>query len=106
MFWGPGSELGILTIVGYLIFLAGVVFLRRNRDSALLWMQDEMGAFRRSISRYVVTGPFYEIRRDSRLKSVPFKFVRALARMPQSGAHFGAILLFVGSLLFVLDFFI
>lgn len=106
MFWGPGSELGILTIVGYVVFTLGAALIWRNRESAVLWMQDEMGAFRRTISRYVVTGPFYEVRRDSRLKAIPFGFLRALLRVPQSRAHFGAILLFVGSLLFVLDLFI
>ena len=106
MFWGPGSELGILTFLGYIVFVAGAVLVWRNRDSAVLWMQDEMGAFRRSLSRYVVTGPFYGVREESRLKAIPTGFIRSLTRIPRAGIHQGAILLFIGSLLFLLDFFI
>jgi hypothetical protein len=106
MFWGPGPELGILTIIGYLVFLIGVALLWRNRDSAVLWLHDELGAFLRATSRYVVVGPFYEVRRDSRLNAISTGLWRALLRMPRSRAHLGAILLFVGSLLFLLDLFI
>jgi len=56
--------------------------------------------------RYTPVGPFYAIREESRFKAIPTSFVRSLSRLPRSRINAGPILLFVGFLLFILDFFV
>lgn len=106
MYWGSGSGPGILTLLGYVAFAIGAVLMWRNRDDFSVWVHDEFGAFRRSLSRYTVIGPFYGPREESRLKAVPVQFFTSLSRFPRRHINPAFILLFLGAVLFVLDFFI
>jgi hypothetical protein len=106
MFWGIGPSLGLLTFVGYFLFVMGAVLAWRHREELSVWVHDEISLFRRSYSRYTTIGPFYSPRQESRLKTVPSSFLRFLKRFPFSRIN-GAIVLFViGFLLFVIDLFI
>jgi len=106
MYWGQGSALGFLTVVGYLVFVSGAVLVWRGREEVSIWIQDEAGAVRRSFSRYKVVGPFYGPRGESRLKAVPACFVGSLRRIPRSPITGGMILVFLGPVLVLLDFFL
>jgi len=106
MFWGEGSALGLLTIVGYLLFVFGAGLVWRGRDEVSVWIHDEACAVRRSFSRYTVVGPFYGPRPESRLKAVPASFVGSLRRIPRNPITGGMILAFLGPLLVLLDFLI
>lgn len=105
MFWSQGSTLGVLTIVGYLLFVLGAALIWRGRDKVYDWIHDEACFARRSFSRYTVIGPFYGPRPDSRLKAVPANFVGSLRRIPRNPITGGMILAFLGPLLVLLDFF-
>ena len=59
MYWGSGPGLGLLTLLGYVAFTIGAALVWQNRDDVWVWVHDEFGAFRRSLSRYTVVGPFY-----------------------------------------------
>ena len=82
----------------------------RSRNDVSLWIEDEKGAVRRTFSRYTVIGPFYSIREESRFKEVPNFFTglctRVLRRTSHLSATGGAILIFLGTLLVLLDFLI
>jgi hypothetical protein len=106
MYWGAGSALGLLTFLGYLVFVIGAALLWRSREDLSIWVQDEVGALRRNLSRHTAIGPFYGLREESRLKTLPSCFVRSLRRIPRRRIHPGAILLLIGPLLLLLDFFI
>jgi hypothetical protein len=106
MYWGTGPALGLLTFLGYVMFVTGAALTWRNREDVFAWMRDEAGAFRRSLSRYTVVGPFYGLREESRLKIIPSQFLRSLSRLPRHRIDRGAALLLLGVLLFLLDFFI
>jgi hypothetical protein len=106
MYWGAGPALGLLTLLGYVAFAIGAALVWRNRDDFSIWVHDEFGAFRRSLSRYTVIGPFYGLRGESRLKAVPTQFFSSLSRFPRRHINPAFILLFLGAVLFVLDFFI
>ena len=106
MNWGAGPALGLLTIFGYLLFMAGGALMWRSRSDFSLWFHDELSLFRRDFSRYTPAGPFYAIRGESRFKAIPVSFVRSITRFPRSRINRPAILLFLGFLLFVLDFFV
>lgn len=103
MYWG--SDFGFLTIVGYVAPVVGLAILWRRRSDLSIWILEEVGDVRRSFfSRYTVIGPFYTLREESRLKTVPSYFARSLRRIPRSLLSGGAILFFLGPLLFLLDF--
>jgi len=107
MFWGAGPALGLLTLCGYLLFLFGAAIVWRNRSSFLLWVQDEISFFHRTFSRFTPVGPFYIPRSESsRLREVPHYVLNSLVRLPRTRINGGAILLFIGMLLFLLDFYI
>jgi hypothetical protein len=106
MYWGQGSSLGLLTFIGYLLFLFGAALVWRGRDEVFVWIQDEACIMRRSFSRYTVVGPFYGPRSDSRLRAVPATFVGSIRRIPRTPISGGMILAFLGPLLVLLDFFI
>jgi hypothetical protein len=106
MDWGQGSALGLLAILGYLVFVCGAALVWRGRKEASIWIHDEAGAVRRSFSRYTVVGPFYGPREESRLKAVPACFVGSLRRIPRSPITGGMILVFLGPVLVLLDFFL
>jgi hypothetical protein len=106
MHWGEGSALGLLTFVGYLLFVFGAAIVWRGRNEVSVWIQDESSAVRRSFSRYTAVGPFYGLRSESRLKAVPATFVDSLRRIPRNPVSGGMILAFLGPLLVLLDFFL
>jgi hypothetical protein len=105
-YWGSGSALGLLTCVGYLVFLVGAIYLRRHREEFSFWMDHEVSQLRRNFSRYVPSGPFHERRAESRLRVIPFGVFHSVKHLPQRRFSWGAFLLFLGVLMFVLDFFI
>jgi hypothetical protein len=106
MNWGAGPALGLLTVVGYLLLMAGGALMWRNRGDFSVWFHDELSFFRRNFSRYTPAGPFYTIREESRFKAIPASFVRSITRFPRSRNNGPVILLFLGFLLFILDFFV
>jgi hypothetical protein len=106
MNWGAGPGLGPLTVFGYLLFLAGAALMWRSRDDFSVWFHDELSFFRRNFSRYTPAGPFYALREESRLKAIPVSFVGSITRFPRRRVNRPAILLFLGFLLFLLDFFV
>jgi len=106
MYWGAGSALGFLTLLGYLAFAIGAALIWRNRGVYYVWAHEEFGEVRRSLSRYTVIGPFYGLREESRLKVVPMQCLTSLSRFPRRHVHLGFVLLSIGVLLFALDFFI
>jgi hypothetical protein len=106
MYWGAGSGLGFLTVLGYVVFAVGAALAWRNRDDLFVWVHDEFGTFRRSLSRYTVIGPFYGLREESRLRIIPSQFFRSLSRFPRRHTNLALALLFLGAVLLLLDFFI
>jgi len=106
MYWGAGPALGLLTVLGYVAFSIGAALVWRKRDDFFVWAHDEFGAFRRSLSRYTVVGPFYGLREESRLRAVPSQFMSSLSRFPRRRINVAFFLLFLGVVLFILDFFI
>jgi hypothetical protein len=105
MYWGEGSGLGVLTFLGYFLFMFGAALVWRGREEVSVWIQDEACAVRRSLSRYTAVGPFYGPRPESRLKALPASFVGSLRRIPRSPITGGMVLAFLGPLLVLLDFF-
>ncbi len=105
-FWGSGPALGLLTFVGNLAFVIGAVVLWRSRDAIFLWLDDEACSLRRDLSRHQPLGPFHSPREESRLKTTPSHLVRTLSRVSRSRLSWAALLLFLGPLLIVLDFFV
>lgn len=106
MYWGSGSALGFLSLLGYALFAAGAILLWHNRLEVPIWVNDEVGAIRRSVIRHAVIGGFGGLREETRLKLAPSGFLRQLGRLPRRRINRGAILLTIGMLLFVLDLFI
>ncbi|HEY1471264.1 MAG TPA: hypothetical protein VGF61_19635 [Candidatus Acidoferrum sp.] len=104
--WGAGPALGLLTFLGYFVFVIGAVYLWRYREELAHWMQTEFSVLRRSLSRYVPSGPFYEPRGRSRLRVVPSTVFQSVTKLPQRRFSWAAALLFLGILLFFLDFFV
>src|SRR5436305_13199221 len=105
MNWGSGPALGLLTFCGYLLLLLGAAMVWRNRNNFLLWVQDEISFFHRSFSRFTPSGPFYIPRSESlRFKEVPHSALSSISRLPRNRINRGALLLFAGLLLFLLDF--
>ena len=104
--WGDGPALGLLTCLGYCVFLLGSLYLWRHRQELSLWAEDEFSAFRRNLSRFESVGPFYLPRTESRLRVIPAGFLHSVSRMPRRHFTLGVSLLILGLLLFALDFFI
>src|SRR5258708_10522883 len=105
MNWGTGPALGLLTVFGYLLLMAGGALMWRSRGDFFMWFQDELSFFRRNFSRYTPAGPFYAIPGESRFKALPVSFLRSLTPFPCRRVNAPAILLFLGFLPFALDFF-
>src|SRR5258708_38588820 len=106
MNWGAGPAIGLLTVFGYLLFMAGGALMWRSRVDFFVWFQDELSFFRRNFSRYTPAGPFYAIRGESPFQAIPGSSVPSITRFPRRRINCPAILLFRGFLLFVLDFFL
>jgi hypothetical protein len=106
MYWGAGPTLGLLTLLGYVVFMLGAALFWRRRSHVSVWAHDEFGAVRRSLSRYTVIGPFYSRRQESRLVAVPLQCLSSLGRFPRRHINPAFILLFIGAILLMLDFFI
>ena len=98
--------LGLLTVFGYLLFMSGVALMWCSRADFSVWFHDELSFFRRNFSRYTPAGPFYAIREESRFKAIPVSFLRSITRFPRRRINGPAVLLFLGFLLFLLDFFV
>jgi hypothetical protein len=105
MYWGAGPELGLLTLLGYLSFLAGAVTMWRGREDVSLWLHSEAGVFRRNLSRYTTVGPFYSPRDESRLKLLPEFVAGSISRMPRALVVRCVVLLLAAPALVLLDFF-
>ena len=105
MYWGAGPELGLLTVLGYLFFIAGAMIMWRGREDVSVWIYSEVGVLRRNLSRYTPVGPFYSPREQSRLRLLPEFFVGSISRMPRALVYRSAALLITAPLLVLLDFF-
>jgi hypothetical protein len=106
MDWGAGPTLGLLASIGYLLLALGAARVWRHWNDFSIWVHDEISTFRRTFSRYTPAGPFYVLREESRFKAIPTSFVGSLSRLPRSRANGAAILVVIGLLLFLLDFFV
>jgi len=106
MFWGAGSALGFLALLGYAVFVSGAVLLWLNRLDVPIWVNDEFGAARRSLIRHAVSFRFHGLREEVACSSKPTGFIRRLARRSRRRINRGTILLTIGLLLFFLDFFV
>ena len=106
MFWGVGPALGLLTLIGNLLFMLGAALIWRHRDDFFLWVQDEISYFRRNFSRFIPVGPFYCPRQESRFKVVSSSFLGSVQRFPFNRVHGAVILFVIGFILFVIDLFL
>ena len=105
MYWGAGPDLGLLTILGYLFFVAGAAYMWRARESVYTWLYSEASVTRRNLSRYTPIGPFYTPREESRLKILLNCLFASLNRMPGTPVFRSVILIVIAALLVSLDFF-
>jgi hypothetical protein len=106
MYWGPGSAIGLLALIGYAVSVCGAVMLWANRLEVPIWVHDEVGAVRRKVVRHAVSGLGRGLREEISCKACPTCFIRSLARPSRRRINRGAILLAIGPLLFLLDFLI
>src|SRR5437660_12564178 len=106
MNWGAGPALGLLTVSGYLLSLAGAALVWRKRGEFSVWVQDEISVFRRNFSRYTPAGPFSAIREQSRFKAIPVSFFHSLRRLPRSSINRGPLLRLIRRRLLPLDCFL
>ena len=106
MNWGFGPSLGLLTVSGYLLWMAAAVLVWRHRQEFFVWVEDEFALFRRNFSRHTPVGPFYCRREDSRLYAFPESFLHSVRHFPHRRANAALALTIVGLLLFFLDFYI
>jgi hypothetical protein len=106
MYWGAGPDLGLLTVLGYIFFVAGAASLWRARDVVFFWLYSEASVTRRNLSRHTPIGPFYSPREQSRLKILVNCLSDSLNRMPRSSMLRSAVLMAIAALLVSLDFFL
>ena len=106
MYWGPGSALGLLALIGYAVSVCGAIMLWVNRFEVPIWVHDEVGAVRRKVVRHAVSGLGRGLREEISCKACPTCFIRSLGRPSRRRINRGAILLAIGPLLFLLDFLI
>ena len=104
MFWGTGSALGLLAILGYVVFACGAILLWAHRLDVPIWVNDEFGAVRRSLIRHALSGTGHGLREELPCKAAPTGFSRRLAGHSRRRINCGTILLSVGLFLFFLDF--
>jgi|SRR5215469_14849728 len=103
MYWGPGSALGLLAVLGYVVFVCGAVLLWANRVDVPIWVNDEVGAVRRKVVRFAICGASHGLREEVSFKACPSCFIRRLARPSRRRINRGAILLAIGPLLLLID---
>jgi hypothetical protein len=106
MGWGMGSNLGVLAMAGYIVFVAGAAHLWHNRADVPVWLHDETAALRRRFARHVAIAGFGSLREESRWKLCPGRYLRHIGGVRRRRINRGAILLLVGPLLLLLDFFV
>jgi hypothetical protein len=105
MYWGAGPDLGLLTVLGYLFFVAGAASMWRAREVVFFWLYSEASVMRRNLSAYTPIGPFYSPRQESRWKAFLNSLLASLNRMPRSSMLRSAVLMAIAALLVSLDFF-
>lgn len=98
-----GSALGVLAVLGYTVFVCGAILLWTNRLDVPTWVNDELGAVRRSLIRHAVSGTFHGLREEAACKACPTCFRRSLARPSRRRINRGAILVAIGPLLLLID---
>src|SRR6202140_144733 len=103
MYWGAGPDLGLLTILGYLFFVAGAASMWRAREVVFFWLCSEASVTRRNLSRYTPIGPFYSPREESRLKILLNCLLASLNRMPGPPVFRSGVLIVIAALLVSLD---
>ncbi len=106
MIWGIGPGLGLLTLCGYALFLLGAAIAWRNRNNFPVWVQDEISIFHSSFSRFIPAGSFYVPRTESRVRAVPNYVLNSSLRLARNSIQGGGVLLLIGLLLFLLDFYV
>jgi hypothetical protein len=106
MYWGAGSALGLLTLLGYLTFVTGAYLAWLGRHDVFIWLEDEVSTVRRTLARHTAVGPFYSPKQHSSFRYTPYNLARSFARIPRSRIGWGAILICLGPLLVVMDFFV
>lgn len=106
MNWGVGPSLGLLTMIGYAVFVAGAAHLWYNRGDVTAWLHDETGAIRRRFARRVSVAGGGSLREEAQFKVLPGRFFRHIGGVRRRRINRGAILLLVGPLLLLLDFFV
>jgi hypothetical protein len=104
MYWGAGPALGILSLLGYGVFVWGAALLWQRRCEVLVWANDEFRAARRSLIRHALSSTDHGLREELACKAVPTGFTRRLGRPSRRRIRRGAILLAIGPLLVLLDF--
>jgi len=105
MYWGAGPDLGLLSILGYLFFVAGAACMWRAREDVFFWLYSEASATRNNLSRYTPIGPFYSPREESRLRILLNCVFASLNRMPGTPVFRSVVLMAIAVLLVSLDFF-
>jgi hypothetical protein len=104
MYLGAGPSLGLLAILGYLIFVCGAALLWRQRGFLNLWARNEYGLVRRGVARHAARGSAFGLREHERFKLLPGCFLSALEPARRVQIHRGAFLALTGPILCLLDF--
>lgn len=104
--WGAGLQLGILSLIGNMAAMFGLLQIWRCRAELTFWMDNEVSTFRKNLTRYVESGPFYQRRPQSRLIVIPSGMLHTMAQLPERRFSGGFALVFFGIALLILDFFI
>ena len=104
--WGIGQAFGILSILGYVVFVYGAALLWFHRENFPIWFHDEFGAIRRKVVRHAIACDCAGLREETRFRFAHVRFLRKLGRIPRRQINRGVILLCLAPLLLLLDFFI
>ncbi len=103
---GCRTSTGIFDATGIFLLCCGSDPGLAGAHQYICMGDDEVGAYRRTLSRYTPVGPFYSPREESRLKVVPYQMVRTLSCIPESRYSWAACLMVLGPVLVLLDFFV
>lgn len=102
MDWGPGPSLGLLTVLGYAVFVAGSCLLWRNREEVPAWVREEVDGLRRGIARRDVPTRWSGLREEFPM-SVCLESSPGGLNLHRSELFRAACLIFLGQILFLLD---